>query len=217
MFIDLVSLILKGLITGVVVSAPMGPVGVLCVQRTLNKGRWFGFVTGLGAALSDIIYALITAFGLSFVLGLLEKGHNMMLLQLLGGVMLLLFGLYTYRSNPNKNIRPVSTNKGSLWKNFATAFLVTFSNPLIIFLFLGLFARFNFVNNEQPLWMDLLGYACILSGAVCWWFGLTFFIDKVKNRFKPGGIWLINRIIGAVVMAASLISVIWTITGNTMY
>ena len=217
MLIDIVSLILKGLIVGMVVSAPMGPVGVLCVQRTLNKGRWFGFVTGVGGALSDLIYALITAFGLSFVLGLLEKGHNMLYLQLLGGVMLFLFGVYTYRSNPNKNMRPVSAKKGTLWKNFVTAFFVTFSNPLIIFLFLGLFARFNFVDNEQPLWMDLLGYLSIITGALCWWLWLTYSIDKVKNRFKPGGIWLINRIIGAVVMVASLISVIWTITGNTMY
>ena len=217
MLIDIVSLILKGLIVGMVVSAPMGPVGVLCVQRTLNKGRWFGFVTGVGAALSDLIYALITAFGLSFVLGLLEKGHNMLYLQLLGGVMLFPFGVYTYRSNPNKNMRTVSAKKGTLWKNFVTAFFVTFSNPLIIFLFLGLFARFNFVDNEQPLWMDLLGYLSIITGALCWWLWLTYSIDKVKNRFKPGGIWLINRIIGAVVMVASLISVIWTITGNTMY
>ena len=60
-------IILKGIIIGVVVSAPMGPVGVLCIQRTLNKGRWYGFVTGIGASISDIIYALLTGYGMSFI------------------------------------------------------------------------------------------------------------------------------------------------------
>lgn len=217
MLIDLIGLVLKGLVVGVVVSAPMGPVGVLCVQRTLNKGRWFGFVTGLGAALSDLFYALITAFGLSFVIDLIEKGRNMLYLQLLGGVMLFLFGLYAFRSNPTRNIRPVSKNKGSLAHNFATAFAVTLSNPLIIFLFLGLFARFNFVDNDQPMYMDMIGYLSIITGAVTWWFGLTYTIDKVRNRFDQKGIVLINRIIGAVVMVASVAGLILTITGNTLY
>ena len=65
--VSTLDLIIKGLLIGVVASAPMGPVGVLCIQRTLNKGRWYGFVTGIGAAFSDIIYALITGFGMSFV------------------------------------------------------------------------------------------------------------------------------------------------------
>ena len=66
--IDLLELILKGIIIGIIASAPMGPVGILCIQRTLKKGRWYGFVTGIGASLSDIIYALITGLGMSFVM-----------------------------------------------------------------------------------------------------------------------------------------------------
>ncbi len=129
---------------GVVVSAPLGPVGVLCIQRTLNKGRWYGFVTGLGASLSDIAYALLTGYGMSFVFDYINK--NIFYLQLLGSVMLLLFGIYTFRSNPVQSIRPASSSKGSYFHNFITAFFVTLSNPLIIFLFIGLFARFAFVQ-----------------------------------------------------------------------
>ena len=80
-------ILVKGFIIGVVVSAPLGPVGVLCIQRTLNKGRWYGFVTGLGASLSDIAYALLTA-GMSFVFDYINK--NIFYLQLLGSIMLLL-------------------------------------------------------------------------------------------------------------------------------
>ena len=96
--VTVLDLLVKGFIIGVVVSAPLGPVGVLCIQRTLNKGRWYGFVTGLGASLSDIAYALLTGYGMSFMFDFIAA--NQMYLQLLGSVMLLGFGIYTFRSNP---------------------------------------------------------------------------------------------------------------------
>ena len=75
----------KGFIIGVIVSAPLGPVGVLCIQRTLNKGRWYGFVTGIGASLSDIAYALLTGYGMSFVFDYVNK--NIFYLQLFGSIL----------------------------------------------------------------------------------------------------------------------------------
>ena len=121
--VTILDLLVKGLIVGVVVSAPLGPVGVLCIQRTLNKGRWYGFVTGLGAALSDIGYALITGYGMSFMDDFLAK--NQVLLQIIGSIMLFFFGIYTFRSNPVQSIRPVSSTPGSYLHNFVTAFFVT--------------------------------------------------------------------------------------------
>ncbi|MCQ2246658.1 MAG: LysE family translocator [Bacteroidaceae bacterium] len=217
MLIELADLLFKGMLIGVIVSAPMGPVGVLCVQRTLNKGRWFGFVTGIGAALSDLFYAILTASALGVVVDFLNEGSNMLIMQLLGSIMLFLFGLYTFRSNPQKNIRPASPTKGTLAHNFVTAFFVTLSNPLIIFLFLGLFARFTFVRPFQPVAMDCVGYAGIVLGALAWWFGLTYFINKVRNRFDQRGIWIINRVIGVVVMVAAVIGLIMSITGKSLY
>ena len=112
--VSTLDLIIKGLLIGVVASAPMGPVGVLCIQRTLNKGRWYGFVTGIGASFSDIIYALITGFGMSFVVDFIENKDNMFYLQMAGSIMLFFFGWYTYRCNPAKSIRPTSPRKGTL-------------------------------------------------------------------------------------------------------
>lgn len=210
-----IELLAKGFIIGVVVSAPMGPVGVLCIQRTLNKGRWYGFVTGLGASLSDIIYALITGYGMSFIFDFINA--NIFYLQLLGSIMLLAFGYYTFRSNPVQSIRPVSANKGSYFHNFITAFLVTLSNPLIIFLFIGFFARFTFVLPEIPLAEQLAGYTTILLGAVTWWLGITFFVNKVRNRFNLRGIWMVNRIIGIVVIAVALFGFVFTLLGASLY
>ena len=99
----MLGLISKGIVIGVLVSAPMGPIGMLCIQRTLNKGRWHGFVTGLGAALSDVIYAALTCLGMGVVVNFVEA--NQAPLQLMGSIVLGLFGYYIYQSNPVKNLK----------------------------------------------------------------------------------------------------------------
>ena len=213
--VTILDLLIKGMIVGVVVSAPLGPVGVLCIQRTLNKGRWYGFVTGLGAALSDIMYALITGYGMSFMDEFLAK--NQVLLQIVGSIMLFLFGLYTFRSNPVRSIRPASSSKGTYLHNFVTAFFVTLSNPLIIFLFIGLFARFSFVMPGSPLGFQLIGYLAIVFGALLWWFSTTYFVNKVRTRFNVRGIWMLNRIIGMIVMVVSVLGLAFTFSGKSIY
>ena len=209
--LDILDFVFKGILIGLVASAPMGPVGVLCIQRTLNKGRWYGFLTGIGACVSDIIYALITGFGMSFVMDFVGNEHNRFVLQLSGSVVLLLFGIYCYRSNPTKNMHQSNKNqKGTLAHNGITAFLVTLSNPLIIFLFIFLFAQFAFVVNDRPFEMTI-GYISIIIGAMLWWFGLTWLIDKVWGKFDNYGIVLINRVVGCIVVIFSVIMLLGTV------
>jgi threonine/homoserine/homoserine lactone efflux protein len=213
----ILEILIKGIVVGVAVSAPMGPVGVLCIQRTLNKGRWYGFVTGLGASLSDICYALLTGYGMSFVLDYINK--NVFILQLLGSIMLLAFGYYTFRSNPVAAIRPQKqgNQKGSYLHNFITAFVVCFSNPLIIFVFIGLFARFAFVQHGVVLFEAVTSYVAIVIGALIWWFFITYFVNRVRKHFNLRGIWVINRIFGIVVMVLSVIGLIFTLLGESLY
>ena len=189
----------------------MGPVGVLCVQRTLNKGRWYGFITGIVAAVSDMIYAAITGYGMSYVMDVLSNQQTKMYLQIVGSVMLLLFGLYTYRSDPTKKIHNSGNGKASLWHNGVTAFLVTFSNPLIIFLFLACYAQFAFVMPNHPFEM-FVGFLSIVFGALLWWYGLTWLIDKIRGKFDANGIKIINQFIGSVVVLCSIIMFLGTVT-----
>ena len=195
---------------GIIASAPMGPVGVLCVQRTLNKGRWYGFVTGVGAAASDIIYALITGLGMSFVMDLITNPQNKFVLQISGSIILMVFGIYCFRSNPTKNMHISGNKKGTLVHNCITAFLVTFSNPLIIFLFMAAFAQFAFVIPAHPFEMSI-GYLSIFGGALLWWFGLSWLINRVRGIFDNNGILLINKIIGTLVILFSVIILVGTV------
>jgi threonine/homoserine/homoserine lactone efflux protein len=203
--------VFKGMLIGMIASAPMGPVGILCVQRTLNKGRWYGLVTGFGAAASDIIYAGITGFGMAFVMDFINNEQNKFYLQIIGSVLLLAFGVYTWRTDPTRNMHKSGQQKGSLWYNMWTAFLVTFSNPLIIFLFMALFAQFAFVIPDRPFEM-LVGFASIVGGALLWWYGLSWLVDKVRGIFDAAGIRIINQIIGTVVIIFSVISLFGTVT-----
>lgn len=212
--VTLLDLTVKGLMVGIVASAPMGPVGVLCIQRTLNKGRWYGLVTGLGAACSDFIYALMTGMGMSFVLEFIEQSRTMYFLQLAGSILLFFFGYYTFRTKPH--LRVVSKEKGTLTYNGVTAFLVTLSNPLIIFLFMALFARFTFVVPEH-IGQQTLGYLSIFMGAMLWWYGLTYVVDKLRATFELERISLINRIIGVIVMTVSFLGLLSTLLGLTLY
>ena len=211
--ISILEIVVKGMIIGIVASAPMGPVGVLCVQRTLNKGRAYGFVTGTGAAFSDILYALITGYGLSFLYEIINNQTALFWIQIVGAAIMFFFGLHTFRTNPIKNKRNVSRNKSSLLQNGVTGFFITLSNPTIIQLFLGLFTPLNFMLPEQSFFMQFIGYLSIFGGAMLWWFFITYVVSKLRARFDERGIRVINRIIGAAVMLGSLIGMVLIYTG----
>ncbi|MCD8305042.1 MAG: LysE family transporter [Prevotella sp.] len=207
--VDIIELILKGMLIGVIASAPMGPVGVLCVQRTLNKGRWPGFATGIGAALSDIIYALLTGLGLSFLQDFITQPVTLYILKVAGSTILLAFGIFCFRSKP-RHVELINRQNLSFFYNAHTAFWLTFANPLIILLFVAIMAQLTFVVSGHPLEMGI-GYVSIMIGALLWWFGLTWVIDKVRGRFSEDGIVIINRIIGSVVIIVSLVFLVGTI------
>ncbi len=203
--LDILDFIFKGMLIGIMASAPMGPIGVLCIQRTLNKGRWYGFITGIGACVSDLIYALFTGFGMSFVMDFIQNERSRFLLQIAGSIVLLIFGIYCYRSDPTRKIHKSNKpSKGSLLHNGITAFIVTALNPLIIFLFIFLFAQFAFIAPNRPLEMSI-GYISIVAGALMWWFGLTWLVDKVRGKFDDNGIIIINRVVGCIVIIFSII------------
>ncbi|MDD2962130.1 MAG: LysE family transporter [Muribaculaceae bacterium] len=201
--------ILRGLAIGVLISAPMGPIGVLCIQRSLNKGRWSGFFTGIGAALSDIIYCLLTGLGMSFIIDFIETNQD--IIQILGSIVLFVFGIYLIKKNPTSSLKPASEKKNTYTQDFATGFLLTFSNPLILFLIIGLFARFNFLQQDMSIYISMAGFLFIIIGAILWWLLITFFVSAVRSHFNVRSMWLVNRIIGIIIAIMSLFGLFWGI------
>lgn len=198
-----INIMTSGFLIGILISAPMGPIGMLCIQRTLNKGRTAGLFTGIGAALSDFIYCLLTGLGLSFIEGFINR--NQILLQILGSIVLIGFGVYLFKKNPTRSLKPANDSSSTFWSDLVTGFLFTFSNPLILFFIIGLFARFNFLLPEFKYYHYFAGYASIIAGALVWWYIITFFVNKVRAHFNVRFMWLINRIIALLLMAMAAV------------
>lgn len=203
-------MILRGAAIGVIISAPMGPVGILCVQRTLEKGRRAGLHTGIGAAVSDLVYCLITGFGLSFIEEFLRA--NQTVIQIVGSVVLLVFGFYLFKSNPSRTLRKPGEKEAGSKRDILSGFLFTFSNPLIIFLIIGLFARFDFLMPELTWVHYIIGFVSILTGALLWWWVVTFFVNKVRNHFNLRSMWLINKIMGSIIMIFAVVGIVTALT-----
>ena len=204
-------IIISGFLIGVLVSAPMGPVGMLIIQRTLNKGRWAAFFTGIGAALSDILYCLLTGLGLAFITDFIEA-HDF-LLQIFGSLVLVAFAIYLFQKNPARALRKRRENKTTFFKDIGTGFLFTFSNPLILFFIIGLFGRFNFLMPEYRYYHYIVGYASIFVGALAWWYFITFIVNTIRAHFNVRSMWLLNRIIGTILIVMAVVGIYKGISG----
>ena len=196
--------LLKGFIVGLGASIPLGPLGVLCVQKTLSKGRNSGLFTGLGASVSDTFYAGLSLIGLSFVENLINE--NRAIVMLVGGIIIALIGLKVYTTKPIKQIRQKSSNKRHL-EDFVEALVMTITNPGAIFLILGLFAAVGINSSDNAgniskittLWGVFLGTAT-------WWFILTTTINVFRKKFRLKQLMMINRIAGIIIAVLGIIS-----------
>ena len=193
----------RGIAIGVLISAPMGPIGMLVIQRTLGKGRWPGFFTGIGASLSDLIYCLLTGFCLSFMTGFIDS--HQLAIQIIGSVVIASFGYYLLLKNPTRTLRTADIKASNCWSDFVTGFLLTVSNPLILFFIIGLFARFNFILPEFTLPHHIVAYATIFGGAMLWWWGITTLVNRLGKRINVRSLKLINRILGLMLMAMAAV------------
>ncbi len=199
----------RGFIIGILISAPMGPIGMLIIQRTLSKGRWPAFFTGIGAALSDLFYCLLTGLGISFITNFIES--HQFLLELIGSVVLAAFGIYLYRKNPTRSLKPTAVVSNNYWSDIVAGFILTFSNPLILFFIIGLFGSFELILPEFGPHHYVAGYTMIFAGALFWWYLVTTLVNKLRSRFNVRSLWLVNRIIGGILILMAVLGVIYSI------
>ncbi len=204
---NLLYVLLRGFAIGVLISAPMGPIGMLVIQRTLNKGRWPAFFTGIGASISDLFYCILTGTGIAFITDFIAS--QQLLLQIFGSIAIAIFGVYLFRKNPAKQLsKPDVAEANTYWKDIVTGFLLTVSNPLILFFIIGLFARFNFLLPEFRYYHYFAGYLSIAVGALSWWFLITLLVNKMRAHFNVRSLYLLNRIIGSLLLIFALVGTI---------
>lgn len=187
-------LYIKGVIIGLSIAAPVGPIGVLCIQRTLNEGRKIGFISGLGAASADAIYGCIAGLGLTIISGTLISYQFW--IRLIGGAFLILIGIKTFIAKPSDHAVQVS-GKGLIGAYISTFFL-TLTNPMTIIFFVGIFAGMGIVDNTRIYTNAISLVLGVFSGSLLWWFILSYGTSMLHKRTQIINLKWINIISGVV-------------------
>lgn len=193
--------LLRGVILGFVIAAPVGPIGLLCIRRTLEHGPSMGISTGLGAAVADTFYGAVAAFGLQVVIDWLA-GHQIAF-RLFGGAFMLLLAAKGFLARPVTIAPEHAPDPPSMAGNFMTGLLLTISNPLTVFAFFGAFAIFGLDEDAGRL-DELTLVLGVFLGASLWWLLLNTGIAAVRHRINDGLFVLINRTAAALLGACGL-------------
>jgi threonine/homoserine/homoserine lactone efflux protein len=209
----LLELFCKGLLTGLLVSLPLGPMAVLVIQRTANQDFKSGFYTSLGVALTDTFWALIAGFSVSYIIGFLREYQS--ILQLLGAVVLFLLGFYIFRSHPVHAIRKYKSEGTSPLKCFFSAVVIALSNPLVILAYIAVFASTNVVFNIHHWPSPLVFITGFLFGSLTWWLIITTVINFFRHHFNLRILWWFNKISGALIMLFVIASTILIILNGS--
>ncbi|CCZ10370.1 MULTISPECIES: LysE family translocator [Culturomica] len=190
--------IFRGMLIGLMVSVPLGPMGVLIIQKTLHKGALSGFIAGMGAACADLFYATVAAFGLGFVINTI-KTHEV-ILQIVGGIFLLIMGLNIYFANPLKQIkaRRRVTKKGLLG-DFLSLFFLTVSNPVTVVVFMAVFAGTSVLGETPTFSTEIMLLIGVLLGGSAWWYTLSTIVNVFRKKFKLRVLVTINRVSGIII------------------
>ncbi len=175
------------------VSAPLGPVGIICIQRTLNKGRVAGYISGLGAVVGDILYAIFAGFGITVITNFLID--QQVYLRVFGGALLVFVGIRMFFTDTVKQVKEQRLKKKqNVLSDFISVFFLTISNPMTIVAFGILIASLGFSSKETGFFSMLYLILGIMLGAMLWWFVLVTLVNLFRDRFKLKRLIWINKI-----------------------
>lgn len=211
-----VSVIIKGLIIGFVAAAPPGPSGVLVISRTLDKGRRYGYLTGLGISLSDMVYIICSIVGLSFLIDLVYRPGTSLYCHLIGSALLIVFGIVSRSSkkNPLDKPRMPKEEKPSLSYAYFSGFLVAIVNPMVIFIYMALFAYLRLPLSEMTGALQVCGFLAVVAGDFLWWTFISRLVGRAKRHFDINVIIMVKRILGDVLIASGVVWLAYTLINH---
>jgi threonine/homoserine/homoserine lactone efflux protein len=197
-------LFLRGALIGLAIAAPVGPIGVLCIRRTLADGRLAGFVSGLGAATADLCYGAVAALGLTALADLLAGASFWT--RLVGGLFLCYLGARTLLERPAgsrgeaRPLRPAAATARGLLGAYGSTLLLTLANPATIISFAAIFAGLGAASGASGYGEGLLLAGGVFVGSALWWLGLSGAVGLLRGRLTPGALRWVNRVAGAVIL-----------------
>ena len=198
--------LLRGLVIGFSIAAPVGPIGVLCIRRTLAEGRASGLVSGLGAASADAMYGMVAAFGLTFISSFLID--QKIALRLIGGAFLLYLGVKTLLAKPAEQTQTMATEDRNLIAAYASTFFLTVTNPLTNISFAAIFAGLGIVSANGNYLTAATLVVGVFLGSALWWLVLSGGVAVLRSRVNAFALQWVNRISGVVIAAFGLVALV---------
>jgi threonine/homoserine/homoserine lactone efflux protein len=192
----------KGLLLGFSIAAPVGPIGVLCIRRTLTEGRISGLVSGLGAASADAFYGFVAGFGLTLISDMLVKQQRW--LTLFGGLYLCFLGFTTLRAKPVAMEMEVEY-KG-LWSAYLSTLVLTLTNPVTILSFVAIFAGLGLASTDGSYIEAVLLVCGVFGGSAAWWLTLSGVVNVLRDKFNPQAMLWVNRLAGIIVLGYGIVA-----------
>lgn len=193
---------LRGLIIGFSIAVPVGPIGILCIQRTLTQGQWIGLLSGLGAATADAVYGAIAGFGLTAISGILVA--QVLWFRLIGGAFLCYLAIKTFLAKPADQAA-IAKGQGPLSAYLSTVFL-TLTNPATILSFVAVFAGLGLANTGGDFGTAGILVLGVFIGSALWWVFLSSVISLTRSRFHPQTLQWLNRISGLILLIFGIIA-----------
>ena len=190
--------LIKGIIVGLVVSTPLGPMGILCVQRTLNKGKSSGFSSGMGIATADAIFALIAGLGISFIIHFLSE--QQLIIKIIGGLVIAFIGFKIFITNPVKQLKKHRREGKTLFEDFISILFMALSNPFTVFLYIAIFAGLNLHDVSSGYSSALLVVAGVFVGASISWLAISTVVNHFRAKIRLRRLMWINRIAGITII-----------------
>lgn len=195
-----INLFIKGLIIGVSIAAPVGPIGILCIKRTLSEGRWAGLVSGLGAACADAIYGMIAGFGITFISNFLVNQQSYF--RLIGGMFLFFLGVKTIFSKPAPMQEHLPT-KGMAGK-FLSTFALTLTNPMTILSLAAIFSGVGLIDPKVGYATAMLLIIGVFCGSALWWLFLSTLVASFRAKLDRIALQWVNRVSGTIILFFSI-------------
>jgi threonine/homoserine/homoserine lactone efflux protein len=192
-----VPLFLQGLIIGFSIAAPVGPIGILCIRRTLAQGRASGFFSGMGAATADALYGCVAGFGLTVISAFLIEQRFW--LQVIGGIFLCYLGARTLRSQPAAAAAPTGGN--GLLASYASTFFLTITNPMTILSFAAIFAGLGVVATGGDLAAASWLVVGVFLGSAAWWLFLSMGVSLLREKVSSAALRWVNRLSGVILLS----------------
>jgi threonine/homoserine/homoserine lactone efflux protein len=205
MFQDL-ELLLKGFILGVTVSMPLGPGGILILNRTIKRGRLSGFFSGMGLATGDTILAIVAGLGFTFIISFFQ--NEKIIVGLIAGLVILAVGIKIFTSNPVKEFRKRDHGNKTHLRDFFSVLVLSLSSPFTVFVFVAFFSGININSEVKPQLVPFLLIPGVFIGTLTWWFSLSYFVSKFKKNIKLRGMVVVNQIAGVAIMIVGTVVLI---------